>query len=322
MSALDAFFTELPVSCRKGPAAIRCAKCRLVLHRQTTLCYSFYMPAGKANKQRKKVYTVKEQTEKTNRRVETPEAYKARRYAQRRAWAKANPEKTRSYGRKHYKKNAAKRIASSIAYYQSHKAERAAYSKEYYRRKKEEDPLFFKRNSERAKERKRIWRARQKALHPYRPPRPKRSELEIKIRHCFRTLNQYVFAAMGRDRAACGERVDDYMKRYPFEQYAERVIRVKIARFGVCRHNGEYDDCYDAGMLAYLYTMHRCAALNCDYVIPYLLKMIRIYILCALVIYHDSHNFCRINNLKQLRIDKDGAQRYIGEAADIPDGLS
>ena len=57
---------------------------------------------------------------------ETPEERKTRRRAQSHAWAKANSEKTRTYGRTHYRKNAEKRRAISLAYYHAHKAEHAA----------------------------------------------------------------------------------------------------------------------------------------------------------------------------------------------------
>ena len=68
---------------------------------------------------------------------------------------------------------------------------------------------------------------------------------------------------------------------------------------------------YDAGMLAYLYTIHRCALLECDYVMPYLRKMIRINIRCARIVYRDSHNLCAINHLSEVRIDAEHAQRRI-----------
>jgi len=228
--------------------------------------------------------------QKLNYRGETPEEYKARRYAQRREWAKANPDKTRSYGRKHYQKNTEKRIANSKAYYHSHKEEWSAYSKEYYRRKRLADPDYYRSAG-------RIKRGQ--------------SEQERMISHCFMTLNKYVYAAMERDRAVCGDMVDIYMEKYPFDEFAERAIRIRIAHHGIHKGRSEYADCYDAGMLAYMYTMHRCAAMNYDHVIPYLLKMIRVYVLCALVIYNDSRNLCKLNNFREINIDNDNAQRYI-----------
>lgn len=239
------------------------------------------------------------QTAKCDRRVETPEEYKARRYAQRRAWALANPEKTRSYGRKHYRKNTAARIRNSSTYYYAHKAARSAYSKDYYRKRK----------------------AQLEAEKHGAAPAPRRnytplvirqvmSPAERKMRRCERTLNRYAYDAMARAKSLCEKKVDAYFERYPFER-AERAVKRYLFRFGIRRDSGMYDDCYDAGMLAYLYSIHRCAVIDCVNVDGYLCKMIRIYILCALVLYRDSENLCRENGLHLVRIDDEGAQRHV-----------
>lgn len=249
---------------------------------------------------------------------ETPEARRARRRAQSQQWARANPDKTRAYGRTHYHKNSETRRANSLAYYHAHKAERAAYAQAYYRRKRADDPDYFKRQNERNRERKRAQRRRrqeaaQSCPFPIPAPHPRRNvrSYAAMVQHCQLTLTRYVFTAMERDRAACGERVDDYFARFPFETYAERAILRRLAKFGIRTSHAEYDDCYDAGMLAYLYTIHRCAALSCDYTIPYLIKMIRIYITCACIVYRDTHNLCRINGLRELRLDDEGIQKFI-----------
>lgn len=237
---------------------------------------------------------------------ETPEERKARRQAESHAWAKANPEKTRLYGRTHYRKNAEKRRANSLAYYHSHKAERAAYAREYYQRKRREDPAYFDRQNVKNRERNRARRALCLA-----PPILYKRTYEALVRDCRRQLSLYVFTSMERDRAACGDRVNAYFEKFPFETVAECAIRRRLAQFGIRPHHAEYDDCYDAGMLAYLYTMHRCAALDCDYAIPYLMKMIRVYIRCARIVYRDSHNLCAISGLHEVRIDAEGAQRRV-----------
>lgn len=237
---------------------------------------------------------------------ETPDERRARRYAQSRAWALANPEKTRSYGRKHYQKNREKRIANSRAYNESHKAERAAYARAYYARKRLEDPDYFVRQNELNKRRQRARRALTVAS-----PTLYRRTYEALVRDCRRHLNRYLFTAMERARALCGDRIDLYFTRYPFEEVAELAIRRQLAAHGIYPSRGEYDDCYDAGMLAYLYTIHRCALLECDYVMPYLRKMIRINIRCARIVYRDSHNLCAINHFSEVRIDEEGAQRRV-----------
>ena len=229
-------------------------------------------------------------------------------------WAKRNPEKTKEYARQYYLKHADRRRAYSRAYNQAHREERAAYSHEYYLRRRREDPAYFVQMNERTKARQ---KQRRVEARKNRPPSPrKKSSPSIRtyeqlVLHCKRTLNQYAYTAMEHAREACGDRVDEYLQRYPFEAIAEQPIRYHLMRYGISRASGAYDDCYDAGMLAYLYTIHRCAQMNCDYVLPYLLKMLTIYIPDALILYRDSHNLCHINGFREIRIDTEGAQRYV-----------
>ena len=43
----------------------------------------------------------------------------------------------------------------------------------------------------------------------------------------------------------------------------------------------------------------------------YIKKMIRIYIICALVIYDESYNICKENGFKEVRLDVETSQyRY------------
>lgn len=69
------------------------------------------------------------------------------------------------------------------------------------------------------------------------------------------------------------------------------------------------DDCYEAGMLAYLYSIHRCAAMGCDYTVRYIRKMVRIYMICALVVYHDVKNLCQTNGFHEIQLDADAVGR-------------
>lgn len=217
----------------------------------------------------------------------TPEERRARRYAQSRRWAKENPEKTRAYGRAHYQRNTEARRAYSNAYNHAHKEERAAYNRAYYQRKR--------RNRERTRKRREM----AAGLCPIDTALAGRLQ-ESLIRQCRRTLGTATFTAMERVRRSGGD-VDAYFARFPFEEYAEQTIKKRLAFYGIRPGNSAYDEGYDAGMLAYLYSMHRCAALACDYAVPYLRKMIRIYINCALLLSRDAENLCRINGFRVLR---------------------
>ena len=95
------------------------------------------------------------------------------------------------------------------------------------------------------------------------------------------------------------------MKNYPFEEYGEIFIIRALRRYGIYPAHGMYADCYDAGMLAYLYSIHRCAFMGYTYTEPYIKKMVRIYIICAIAVYKETKNLCRVNGFTEIRLDAD-----------------
>jgi hypothetical protein len=124
-----------------------------------------------------------------------------------------------------------------------------------------------------------------------------------RYRICNHTLNVYCIKAIEGIRTSCLDTVNDYMKCYPFEEYAEHFIKRELNKNNIYPSQGKYADCYDAGMLAYLYSIHRCAAMRYSHTEAYIKKMIRIYIICALVIYDDTKNLCRANGFREIQLD-------------------
>ena len=253
----------------------------------------------------------------------TAEEYKAKRYAQRRQWALDNPEKVKGYGRSFYKRNRERRKAYSKEYNELHREERRAYSREYYRRKKAEDPCYVKKLNERNKKNRKL--KNPASLVPMvmgnstslikKMPRQKvltkEEHYEKLVKACKKTLNEYLYSSLERDRIKNLENIQKYFVQYPFDKFGERAIKRRLGWFGIHKNKAMYDDCYDAGVMAYMYSIHRCGACGYDYFLPYMYKMIRIYILCALIIYNDSKNICKINGMKQICIDKEeNMQRY------------
>lgn len=99
--------------------------------------------------------------------------------------------------------------------------------------------------------------------------------------------------------------------RFPYEEYGERLIKIALRQYGIRVNSYEYTECADAGMMAYMYSINRCAVINCIYVEAYLNKVIRIYIKCALVIYNEYKNICKEHNFKLVELDNlDNMNKY------------
>ena len=126
-----------------------------------------------------------------------------------------------------------------------------------------------------------------------------------KYRICSNTLNRYCLESMERIQDLCHGEVNRYVLLYPFEECAERSISIELKKRGVFPSQGRYADCYDAGMLAYLYSVHRCAFMQYGHTEAYIRKMIRIYVSCALIIYDDTKNLCTENGFREIRFDAD-----------------
>lgn len=226
----------------------------------------------------------------------------AKKQEQQRRWALTHREQTRAYGRAFYRRNTERRKADSREYNRMHREERRSYSKEYYQRKKAENPHYVKELNERSRVYRESYLKRNEARH-------RQYCKEHKVENCRKTLSNYAYRSMERIKQQFPKAVERYLLLYPFEQYGDRIIRSTLSRNRIYCSYGEYDDCYEAGMLAYLYSIHRCAAMGCDYTVRYIRKMVRIYMICALVVYHDVKNLCQTNGFHEIRLDADTVGR-------------
>jgi len=131
-----------------------------------------------------------------------------------------------------------------------------------------------------------------------------------KYRICKNTLDNYCYKAIERIRIICPDLVNYYLKIYPFEKYAELPIKRELRKRGIYPSQDLHDDCYDAGMLAYLYSIHRCAVMNYKHTEAYIKKMICIYITCAIIIYYETRNLCQVNGFREIKLDVEYLSRY------------
>lgn len=97
--------------------------------------------------------------------------------------------------------------------------------------------------------------------------------------------------------------IDEYYDRYPFEKYAQDYIRYVLAFMRIAENRAEYQECVSAGELAYMYSISRCACMMYENVEAYIRKVVRIYIKCSLIIYHEAQLICRNNHLKHIELD-------------------
>lgn len=95
--------------------------------------------------------------------------------------------------------------------------------------------------------------------------------------------------------------------KYPFEEYFIPYFRKLCYRYTISKNSYLYQECYDAGMLAYMYSICRCSIMhdkeNTEHMKAYIWLLIKIYVIAALVTANDSKKLCEANGFKQMDCD-------------------
>ena len=119
-----------------------------------------------------------------------------------------------------------------------------------------------------------------------------------------KVIGEYCYRAIERVKESCEKKVNHLYEKFPYDEFAEKRLYQLLNRERIYEGQGCYADCVSAGMLAYIYSIHRCAYMGYTNVEGYISKMLRIYILCAVVAYRDSENLCKENGFRQIRLDQ------------------
>lgn len=225
----------------------------------------------------------------------------AKRQAQRKSYYQAHRDEIRQQQREHYRRvDKAVHAARVREYRRKNHDAYLAYRREYRARNRERFAEYDRRSREKRKaqraESQQGWQsAAQKDTRTYY----ERNRQEL----CRRRIGEECFRAMEKVRMVCPERIEWYLEQWPFDAYADRRIKSQLWWWHIYPQHYLYDDCYDAGMLAYLYSIHRCAMMEYQHVDQYIAKMVRIFVICALNIGRDAENLCRENGLRPYHLD-------------------
>lgn len=124
-------------------------------------------------------------------------------------------------------------------------------------------------------------------------------------------LDEYIPNTIQSIRKNIPEQVENYYTQFPFEKYGDPFIRRKLQKLGVRQDRVEYQDCYEAATMGYLYSIHRCALMQYEYIVPYIRKMIKVCIFLGWNISQEIRHLCEENNFSQISLDKEESRnRY------------
>ena len=122
--------------------------------------------------------------------------------------------------------------------------------------------------------------------------------------HYAKVIGEYCYRAIERVKGSCEKKVNYLYKKFPYDEFTEKKLHQLLNRERIYEGHGCYADCVSAGMLAYMYSIHRCAYMGYTNVEGYISKMLRIYMICAVIVYRDSGNLCKENGFHQIRLDQ------------------
>lgn len=98
---------------------------------------------------------------------------------------------------------------------------------------------------------------------------------------------------------------------YPFDKIAMPVVQKKMNDWKIKSNDMAYQECFDAAMLCYMYSIARCALCNYENVRGYISKMMSIGIILALGCLDETTLICVENGFQRVWLDKpEHSSRY------------
>lgn len=129
--------------------------------------------------------------------------------------------------------------------------------------------------------------------------------LKNRIKICKSVINEYCYRCIEKAKENHPNRMRRLYTKYPFETYGENCFKSLRYRFHIRKDSCLFQECYDASMLAYMYSVSRCC-INVEleeYIIKYLYKVMKIYFICVLNIDKERKEICKEHHLSW--IDQD-----------------
>lgn len=101
--------------------------------------------------------------------------------------------------------------------------------------------------------------------------------------------------------------IEELCGEFSYEEYFEQNFRRVCYYYQVKKSSYQYQECYDACLTAYLYSLYHCAISpkrnKKGYTIAYIRKLMRIYTIAALTVCNDANNLCRVNGFQRIDVE-------------------
>lgn len=219
--------------------------------------------------------------------------------------------RSRKYMRDHYEAH----LEAGREWHKSHRDHMREYQKQYREKNKQDcmaaRKIYEAEHQEQIRERRRKYReahrdeilAKAKIYRDIHKEQIRAYNRKNRYRQSQRLLNDYCLRSVETIQQQVPAQVSAYLEKWPFESLAHKRILWVLGKMGISPAHHLHQECYDAGMIAYLYTIHRCAYMNYTHVEAYLLKMIPILVRSALIVGGEVDHLCLHNGFREYRLE-------------------
>lgn len=124
-------------------------------------------------------------------------------------------------------------------------------------------------------------------------------------------MDEYIPKVIETARMKAPEPIAKYYEKFPFDHYAEPHIKRNLRVNKIREHKLAYQECYEAGILAYMYSISRCVYSKIENVEGYIRKMIRISFVWGITIFDEGRNICSQNGFSRVHVDSpENSRKY------------
>lgn len=125
-----------------------------------------------------------------------------------------------------------------------------------------------------------------------------------RVRLCEKQVNVYMPNSIKKIGNIIPEKILELYNLHPFEKY-DSYLKVKLKIFGIRNGDIAFDECYDAAMIGYMYSIHRCAYMNYEHIENYIKFMIRCCIKFGVVLANKERYDISNQDMKIVYLDSE-----------------
>ena len=128
--------------------------------------------------------------------------------------------------------------------------------------------------------------------------------LKNRVRLCEKQVDVYMPNSIRKIGKMIPEKILELYNLHPFEKY-DSYLLAKLKTSGIKSSDIAFDECYEAAMIGYMYSIHRCAYMNYEHIENYIKFMIRCCIKFGVVLANKERYNIKDQDMKIVYLDSE-----------------